>query len=405
MKTIVSVTPLQVTADTRTFKIATSFARFGYRSIVVEGEKSELACSGLPFELRSPRIFSSAIAGMSQNGSEVQIGEKKKLQDRIRQWVKRLPEFLQKPLFCLAFPPWYLKSFVLGPASVLPNASLYYLHAPYQFPAVYWVSRREDTPIIYDAHDFYPVVTPSLFYRRLEAWCAEKAAAVVTVSKGIAELIEREFGSQAMVVRNCQDVRLERTPAQGLREILRLPSDSFLLVAVGQVKPGQAAAEAVEAMASLPQRVHLAFLGKNTEMYQEMVKQYRLQSRVHLVPPVKQDEVVQFISSADAAIILYYPLSPNYVNCLPNGFFQSFSAGLPLLYPELPEIKRLAEHYGLGLPIDPKSPESIQGAVMSMLNDDNSLAKHKQNSLAARLALSWEQEEVILHDLVKEIIG
>jgi glycosyltransferase involved in cell wall biosynthesis len=174
---------------------------------------------------------------------------------------------------------------------------------------------------------------------------------------------------------------------------------------VGQVKPGQAAAEAVDAMASLPQRVHLAFVGKNTEMYQEMVKQYGLQSRIHLVPPVKQDEVVQFIRGADAAIILYYPLSPNYVHCLPNGFFQSFSAGLPLLYPELPEIKRLAEHYGLGLPIDPKSPESIQRAVMSMLNDGKSLAKHKKNSLAARLALSWEKEEAILHDLVEGIIG
>ena len=93
------------------------------------------------------------------------------------------------------------------------------------------------------------------------------------------------------------------------------------------------------------------------------------------------------------------------MNCLPNGFFQSFSAGLPLLYPELPEIKRLAEQYGLGLPIDPKSPESIRAAIMSMLQDGKSLAKYKENSLAARLALSWEQEEVILHDLVKGIIG
>jgi hypothetical protein len=42
---------------------------------------------------------------------------------------------------------------------------------------------------------------------------------------------------------------------------------------------------------------------------------------------------------------------------------------------------------------------------MSMLNDGKSLARHKENSLAARLALSWEQEEVILSDLVRGIIG
>ena len=133
MKTIVSVTPLQVTADTRTFKIATSLARFGYRSIVVEGEKSDLAPSGLPFELRSPRMFLSGSAGISQNRSEGQIDGKKNIQDRVRHWVKRLPGFLQKPLLWLAFPPWYFKRFVLSTVSVIPPATLYYLHAPYQF--------------------------------------------------------------------------------------------------------------------------------------------------------------------------------------------------------------------------------------------------------------------------------
>ena len=39
MKVIVSVTPLQVAADSRTFKIASSFSRFGYHSIVVEAKK------------------------------------------------------------------------------------------------------------------------------------------------------------------------------------------------------------------------------------------------------------------------------------------------------------------------------------------------------------------------------
>jgi glycosyltransferase involved in cell wall biosynthesis len=260
------------------------------------------------------------------------------------------------------------------------------------------------TPIIYDAHDFYSDVIPTWLGKRLEAWCIRKAAAVVTVSKGVKKLIQREFGSKALVVRNCHDARLEKTPSKNLREALNLPSDAFLLVTVGQAKPGLAAAEAMEALATLPEKVHLALIGKNTSTYQEIVQRYELRSRVHLVPPVKQDEVVQFIQSADVALILYYPFSSNYINCLPNGFFQSFSAGLPLLYPELPEIKKLAEQHSLGLPIDPRSPESIRMAVMSMLNDDRSLAKHKANSLAARLALSWEQEEVNLYDLVRGVI-
>ena len=35
-------------------------------------------------------------------------------------------------------------------------------------------------------------------------------------------------------------------------------------------------------------------------------------------------------------------------------FFQPIAAGLPVLYPELPEIRRIAEQYELGVPIDPQ---------------------------------------------------
>ena len=405
MKTIVSVTPLPVSADTRTFKIATSFARSGYHSIVVEGEKSYLDSARLPFDLHTKKTFSSN----KDRASAIQTNAKSEngsvLKEAVKRWIKHLPSPMQKMFLGFLLPYLYFSTKFYRLRKDLPAASLYYLHAPYQFPAVYWLSRARGTPIIYDAHDFYSDVIPTLLGRRLESWCIQKAAAVVTVSEGIAQLIQREFGSQAVVVRNCQDLRLQTKPARGLRQALKLPPDKFLLVTIGQVKPGLAAAEAIRALGNLPEKVHLAFVGKNTDMYQEMVKRYGLQSRVHLVEPVKQDEVVQFIQSADVALILYYPFSSNYINCLPNGFFQSFSAGLPLLYPELPEIKRLAEQYDLGLPIDPQSPESIQGAVMSLLNDGKSLAKHKKNSLAARLELSWEKEEVILYDLVRGVMG
>ncbi len=41
MSTVVSFTPLPVAADSRTFKEASSFARFGHRSVVIEGADKE----------------------------------------------------------------------------------------------------------------------------------------------------------------------------------------------------------------------------------------------------------------------------------------------------------------------------------------------------------------------------
>src|SRR5437660_9979526 len=53
MKTIVSVTPVRVEADSRTFKQAASITAFGYTSVVVEGERSALDSEDLPFQLHS----------------------------------------------------------------------------------------------------------------------------------------------------------------------------------------------------------------------------------------------------------------------------------------------------------------------------------------------------------------
>src|SRR5262247_3748336 len=53
LQTIVSVTPLRVQTDSRTFKQAASVARFGYVSVAVEGYKSDFVTEFLPFHLHT----------------------------------------------------------------------------------------------------------------------------------------------------------------------------------------------------------------------------------------------------------------------------------------------------------------------------------------------------------------
>ena len=174
---------------------------------------------------------------------------------------------------------------------------------------------------------------------------------------------------------------------------------------VGQAKPGQAVQEMLEAMAQLPMEVHLALLGRRYDQYQERIQHLKLEGRVHLVPPVKPSQVVPFIEDADASPILYYPRSVNYLHALPNGFFQPIAAGLPLLYPtNLPEIKKIAEQYNLGLPIDPRSPKSICTAVKALLQDPKRSSEFKQNARRASQVLNWEQEERILGDVIHQTL-
>ena len=415
-RTIVSLTPTRIQADSRSFKIAASIARFGYRSIVVEGDKSCIDKARLPFELRS--IGKLSLTYDSPQTENTATGPNRSLGCAIRKvWnflLERVPMFAILP-FLLRFVQ---RSLVL-PLRCTPRASLYYLHGINFFPAVSFLCMRHRAPFIYDAHDFYSGMHSATelsrlsfarrwivaFYRYLESRIVKKASAVVTVSEGVAELEHKTFGCKPIIVRNCHDPRLDQEPSADLRQVLGLSSDQFILVAVGNAKGGAAIQEALDAMKKLPARVHLVFLGRFFEPHMGGISSRHLEERVHIVPPVKPFEVVPFIRSADASIILYYPRSVDYRNSLPNRFFQPLAAELPLLYPDLPEIRRIAEKYSAGIPIDPQDPRSISNAVMKLLNNPNLVARCKKNLRLAKDELSWEREEVTLRHLISTALA
>lgn len=482
LKTIVTLTPMSVQSDSRTFKQASSVSRFGYHSVVVEARTSPNLREGedLAFQLRSagdaapapgsavadaePATTSPATNPIAESPAGTTALRRRRgirsalnpdmpehiwwrFKHTTRRLLRSLPEPIKKPLR-RGLPAFrhierhLIRPLVIRPLSKIrepflfaqhlrgffslylvrtlrctPHASLYYLHAFYQFPAVYWLCRRGGARYIYDAHDFYAQLHAETdtspfwarwvapFEARLERACVRHAAAIVTVNEGIAQLIESRFHRRPLVLRNAHDERLDCEPEQTLRERLGLTAQDFLIVSVGNAKAGMAVEPLLEALRDLERNAHLAFVGADYERQVEMVQRRDLARWVHFVPPVKPTEIVPFIRTADAAVILYYARSINYRFSLPNRFFQPIAAGLPILYPDLPEIRRIADAYGLGLLIDPESPDSISRAIAKLMSEDGTLTQLKQNVKGARDLLSYRAEERILRDLLAEMAG
>ncbi|MBN1886755.1 MAG: hypothetical protein JW850_02150 [Thermoflexales bacterium] len=364
----------------------------------------------LPFELYSIGVPSHDEKLTQLMGSDAV--QRQGFKGKLLSQLKQLPLLLKLPWrlligvkATLAFLANYLNTYFFPTLWHTPKASLYYLHAPYQFPAVYLLCKRYQARFVYDAHDFYIDSSRLWLYRYIEKLCVKNAAEVVTVSDGIARLLEHAFERRPIVVRNCHDGRLDQVPPQHMRQILNLPPEAFLLVAVCSPKYGRAVQEAIDAMVVLPQLVHLVFVGKGYTLYLDSVCGTVLEGRVHFLPPIKPYEVVPFIRGAEAAIVLHYAVTSNHLNALPNGFFQYIAAELPLLYPEeLPEIKQLAEFYGLGVPIDPHSPQSIAQAVLELADDAERLSMYKRNVQRAKRDINWEREEVVLRDLLAHLL-
>jgi Glycosyl transferases group 1 len=402
--TIVSLTPLPLEADSRTFRIARSLGEAGWRSIVIEGRASANRFWGNAVEVLSLGSRASRCATTSPRrrarGGAVAMARS-----------GRLGSGGELALY-LGFRSWEWWQHCWRPRGPIPPAELYYLHSFEFHRAVAPIASLSGARIIYDAHDFYRGIDPPQrqaafdrnrvrpFLDALETRLVAAADATVTVSDGIAALMQRTFGRRPTVLRNCHDERLDQAVESDLRTSLLLAPADRLCVVVGNRKPGMAVDTAVDALAMLPTRFHLAFVGRGYEADKERLRRHSAASRVHFGGHVAPNQVVPFIRTADLGLVIYEPYSANYRCALPNGFFQVIAAGLPLVRGALPEIEAAIGRHPIGARLDHLDPPSLAAAILRCAEGIAGL-----RTAVAALAgeLRWETESRRLSRLVDEV--
>lgn len=398
---VVSVTPLSVDRDSRTLKVAMSFASWGWDSKIVEGYRSVHLPAGLPVSVDPARDKGKGASG------QVTVG-------RMAPIFQSANPLISLPLAC-AFGLRFMLHHRWQTSRRIPDADLYYLHSFEDFGSVWRAARRCGARIIYDAHDFYSGIIPRADmppYRRhyvqavlewLEQRCVNKADAVITVGEGVAELMTARFGRKPSIVRNAHDSRLDTTPPEGLRDRLGLAPSDMVLVTVGNRKIGQAVNEAVAALGLLPSHVHLVLVGAGYESALEEAEMAGVAGRVHVVPPVSPTEIVPLICEADVGLVLYWDYSENFRHALPNGFFQVVAAGLPLVHGGLPEITRVSQKAGTGVGVNLQDPAAIAGVIVGWLQDPARLAAERSRAARAAAELTWVHEEKTLIQVLETI--
>lgn len=200
------------------------------------------------------------------------------------------------------------------------------------------------------------------------------------------------------MIRNVHDTRLDRTPQVSLRNRTGLLQGEPILVVVGQAKPGRELSGVRGALAKLP-RLHLALVGNG---YRQALGEQpaEIAARIHYIENVPATEVVPLIREADASLIVYYARSENYKNALPNGFFQSVAAGLPVLHSEIPEISRICRELDFGAVVEPDDVAGLVGLLGNVVERNAWFQDQKRRSEKAALALTWQREEEKLARLI-----
>lgn len=215
-----------------------------------------------------------------------------------------------------------------------------------------------------------------------------RADALTTVSDGIADLLQADYGlrTRPVVVRSmpfyeevpfrpCGE-RIEIvyhglvSPTRNLDvalQVLKLCRPEFRLTIRGPVDPGYDA--------------HLMTLARSIGV----------EDRFRLMPSVPFSELVRSASEADIGYFVFSNFSRQRHYTLPNKFFEYIMAGLALVVSEVPELSRIVRDHGNGVLVPAFSAEAT-AAVLNGL-DRTAIDHMKRRSLTAARDLCWEAEQ------------
>jgi glycosyltransferase involved in cell wall biosynthesis len=210
--------------------------------------------------------------------------------------------------------------------------------------------------LVWDAHEFLPGVKPWRnnarwlpAHRAYEREYAPYADAVVTVSDGLADLLQREHSlpRRPTVVLNApqidRDAAITSYLTADLRQLCGITAQQPLLVYAGSVSVQRGLETLVHALPRLP-GVHVALVVPDPSapyLLELLAIANRLGAgdRLHVLPYVPYEDVVAFLSAADVGVIPIHHW-PNHEIALITKFFEYSHARLPIV---VSDVKTMAE--------------------------------------------------------------
>ncbi|HEX7584016.1 MAG TPA: glycosyltransferase [Prolixibacteraceae bacterium] len=271
-------------------------------------------------------------------------------------------------------------------------------------PANYLASRIKRKPLIYDSHEYFTEV-PELIGRPmvkaiwigLEKLLVPRVDVAYTVCASIAGVYHDLYGVDFKVVRNlpvCSQVQITSP------EILEKSVETKIILYQGALNLGRGIEAAIRTMQFIDGAVlWLAGDGDLTDQLKQMVAELKLESKVKFLGRLPLGELSRVTRQASLGISLEEDLGLNYRFALPNKLFDYIQAGVPVLVSNLPEMRRIVDHYQIGTVADTHQRKELAEIMKVALFDQEKISLWKQNLPKAARELCWENEEMILREV------
>lgn len=234
------------------------------------------------------------------------------------------------------------------------------------------VCHETGTKCIYTAHGFHfydgaPLKNWFLFYP-IEKALSRYTDVLITINHEDYERARTKFHAKKTVYIPGVGVDLSRFRPVKLtgekRREIGLGDDDFVMLNVGELSPRKNQPVAVEALALLPDNVHLVICGQGPdhEALVQLAESLGVANRLHLLG--YRSDIAEIIAASDAFVF------PSLQEGLPVAVMEAMACGLPVVASKIRGIDPdLIVDHESGLVLPETTPENIARAVKELMSD------------------------------------
>jgi glycosyltransferase involved in cell wall biosynthesis len=306
----------------------------------------------------------------------------------------------------------------------------------------YFVSLLRNKKRVYDAHELFTemkeIVSRPLilkWWMTVERFAVPKFKNGYTVNQSLVDELNRRYGVVYAVVRNMPVVEKSKVKSKKSKEesdggemtddSVQLTDGSWqltgapeeltgdglevtvipIIIYQGAVNEGRSFETLIPAMREVNAKLLICGEGNFFEQTRSLIREYKVENRVHLRGYVAPDELKSITPTARIAVMLFEATGMNQYHSLSNRFFDYIMAGVPQVCVNYPEYKAINDKYHIALMIDDTQPETIANALNRLLSDDSLHRQLRENCLIARETLNWSSEEKKLIEFYQKLIS
>jgi glycosyltransferase involved in cell wall biosynthesis len=241
----------------------------------------------------------------------------------------------------------------------------------------------------------FPAIVRRLLALRDRRW-GRAADARTAVNEPFAERVRARWGlaQPPVVVPNYPEpwTPPAKRPDRIRRE-LGLPATTPICLFWGRLGPNLGLDEAAEAVLRVPDAVMVLLgFGRGWEASVARDADPRFAGRHVTLPARHPDELLEWVASAEVALITLPPISYNQRFTTPNKFLEAMAAGTPIvLGPDLPTTAGILAREDLGAVARSMAPDDIAAAITAVLERSRTEGDAWRERIAAtaRERYSW----------------